>query len=1102
MLDKKIQEYKRRYYQNALLKGGIFALGVILSTFLLFAGLEYLGGFGRGMRAALFFSFLAVVGVSFYYWVLLPVSALLQLRRQLSDLEAARRIGEQFPEVADRLLNLLQLREQGKGSPLVEASLQQAEQQFAPLDFRTSIPLQANLRHLRWIAVPLALILILALFDLRIFTASAHRILHYQQEFLPQAPFRFQVLNRTLKTFRNEDFRLELRLQGKALPAEVYIETPDGLRIKMQAGEQAGTFFYDFRQLQQAFPFRFQAAGFLSEEYAIQVGSRPMLGDFEVEVTYPAYIGRAPERLQNTGNLQVPEGSRLRWKFRTDMADSLQLQFAQTGQRMQASKQDDGFGLELVAKSSSPYSLHLSNAESRNADPIEFLLTVIPDKYPSISLKQLTDTLMYDFVAVGGNIGDDYGITALRFQYRLQREGQQPGPWQDTKIPFNANALDQSYFFRFELAPLQLQGQDKLEYQVAVWDNDGVNGAKRTQSGVYTLSMPKEERLQEEIEQEKQQAEQLIQQTLAKSKQLQQQMQELQDRIKLKKQLDWQDQRQMQQLAEKRKQLEQDVQKLAEMNQQLKERQEKFGGVDKTLAEKSQQLQQLMDELLDPETRQLYEELQKLMEQNVVNEDVQQAMEKLQDKQKNLAKELDRTLALFKRLKMEEKAKQLAGNLDKLSEQQQKLAQETKKAKEQELQDKQQQQEKLNERFDELSEDFKELEQMQQQLKEDKFEDIAQQQQQVKQMQQQAQQQLQQKQQQQAAQQQQRAAERMREMSQQMQQQMQSQEQQQMAENYNDLRQIMENLLKLSFEQEQTMKELRTVRRIDPKFQQLAQQQLRLREQARHVEDSLVSLSKRVFQIQSFVTREVGEMNQQMEASMDAIRKRFPELATSKQQFAMTSINNLALLLGDILDQMQDQMSMSMSGQQNNQKNNSKPNLSDLQKMLNQKIDDLKKSGKQGRELSEELSKLAAEQEMIRKALKEQASPQKGGKPQQDGKGEEDGGQEGAKKALEEMEKTEEDLVNKRLTDELIKRQRDIMTRLLESEKAMREREQDEQRKGEQAKQQKRTNPANFDDYLRNKALQIELLKTVPPAFRQYYKQQVNQYFEKINQPQ
>lgn len=179
------------------------------------------------------------------------------------------------------------------------------------------------------------------------------------------------------------------------------------------------------------------------------------------------------------------------------------------------------------------------------------------------------------------------------------------------------------------------------------------------------------------------------------------------------------------------------------------------------------------------------------------------------------------------------------------------------------------------------------------------------------------------------------------------------------------------------------------------------------------------------------------------------------------------------------------QPSMKKSKQKGN-----KPSLSQMQQQLNQKIEELKGSGKGGRQLSEELAEMAAEQERIRKALEEMQQ-----KMGEDGKM--PGGDIQGK-----MEQSEMDLVNKQLTDQLIKRQQEILTRLLQAEKSMREQDMDDERKGEAAKDYENEIPKAFEEYLRLKEKEVELLKTVPPKLFPYYKKEVRDYFNRMsNQP-
>ena len=204
-------------------------------------------------------------------------------------------------------------------------------------------------------------------------------------------------------------------------------------------------------------------------------------------------------------------------------------------------------------------------------------------------------------------------------------------------------------------------------------------------------------------------------------------------------------------------------------------------------------------------------------------------------------------------------------------------------------------------------------------------------------------------------------------------------------------------------------------------------------------------------------------------------------------QFSMTSINNLALMLNDHFEMMMDMMANAMPSMKKNKKKKGQQSLGEMQQKLNQQIEQIKNSGKGGRELSEDLARMAAEQERIRRALHDMQEKlkQEGGKPL-------------GNDLPGKMEQTELDLVNKQLTDQTIRRQKEILTRLLESEKSMREQELDEERKGETAKDYQKEIPKAFEEYLRLKEKEVELLKTMPPKLYPYYKKEVSEYFKRL----
>jgi hypothetical protein len=98
------------------------------------------------------------------------------------------------------------------------------------------------------------------------------------------------------------------------------------------------------------------------------------------------------------------------------------------------------------------------------------------------------------------------------------------------------------------------------------------------------------------------------------------------------------------------------------------------------------------------------------------------------------------------------------------------------------------------------------------------------------------------------------------------------------------------------------------------------------------------------------------------------------------------------------------------------------------------------------------------------------------------------------------MEQTEQDLVNKQINAETIQRQQEILDKMLEFEKAEKEKEQDDQRQSNEAKDYNLSNPIGFFEYNREKQREAELLRTVPPALSPYYKSKVSIYFNGVNQ--
>jgi hypothetical protein len=1103
-IHEKMNSFKRKYYMDIFVRGLILSFSILVVYFLVVSILEYNFWLGGWARFLTFLSFFLVAAYCIIRFLREPLQWWIA-NRGLSEEESARLIGSYIPSVRDRLLNFVQL-ESSSGNALAQASIFQRTREFEPLSFDSVIDIKQNKRYLKYLIIPLAVVGAILVINGGIITQSAERIIFFNREYSPKAPFSFELENKNLAAFYNEDFNLSFQIKGASIPNAAYLIT-NKLRLKLQANAN-GSFSYTFEKLQTPFSFQIEAAGFYSDAYSVEVFNRPELSQFRIELEYPRYLQRKNEQLINVGNLEVPEGTEVTWRIKTSNTETVNLYFS-TDSIEHVSEPSDNQTFKFKKAFAKPawYEIILQNNKSKNKDRINYTVDVIKDQHPTIVVNNLKDSVLFKRILLGGAVSDDYGISALALHYIIRNaDGKEVGK-QSVSIPVNRNQTQQNFFFNWAVDSLKLKAGEQLEYYLQVWDNDGVNGRKSTTSARYSLHVPTGENLMVEIKKSQSRTEEKIDQSHGKARKLQDQIEQASQKLKGKQSLNWQDKKMLDDIIQQKDALNKMLDELKQQNKLLDQKKDAFTEQDERIREKAQQIQKLMDELLDEETKKLFQELQKLLEENAQISDIQKLLNKLNQNTDNLEKELERTLELFKQLQYEFKFDQAVKSLEQQIERQESLLNKTEQLEKEQALDKKnkndsndksaeeskelaKEQEQLMRDVQQNKENLQELEKLGEQLhneaevpEQEELEEILKEQEQSREL-------LENNQPTKSKSPQQKALQEMKEMKQQMQSAMSGMSMEIDMENLESLRQIIHGLVKLSFDQEAIMKQFSDLNPNDPRFNSIAQRQLKLRDDTRVIEDSLLALGKRDPFLGPVVTKEVGELKEHLDKAIEANKERKRPQASSEMQATMTSINNLALMLDDHFQMMMEMMANAKAskGKGKNNKKGQKPNLGQMQQELNQKIQELKNSGKTGKQLSEELAELAAEQERIRKALQKMQEDMK-----QNGDSPIPGDQIPGK-----MEQTEMDLVNKQLTDQVIRRQQDILTRLLEAEKSMREQDMDEERKGETAKDYDKEIPKAFEEYLRLKEKEVELLKTVPPKLYPYYKKEVTEYFKRM----
>jgi len=511
------------------------------------------------------------------------------------------------------------------------------------------------------------------------------------------------------------------------------------------------------------------------------------------------------------------------------------------------------------------------------------------------------------------------------------------------------------------------------------------------------------------------------------------------------------------------------------------------------------------------------------MQEEMKKEDAQKMLEKIEMDNKDLEKQLDRDLEIFKQMEFDQKLQEAINKLDSIQKQQDDLS---KKLENKELstEEAEKKQKELNSEFKEFEKKLEDAKKANKDLeKPNEMENFEKEKSDIKQKMEESSEKLDDGKKKSASKMQKSASESMKSLSEKMQQMQSEMESESNAENMEDLRDILSNLIEVSFAQENLMNKTQQTSHTDPKYPKLISEQKKIRNDFQMIEDSLLALSKRQPNISPMVTKELSDINRNMNTTLDLLLdlntigyagRNKKKSAIGKQQQIMTSVNNLALMLSESLEQMQKQQQQQKSGSgkckkpKPGKKGGSMKSLRQMQQALNKQMKRMqqkmkegkgpkgKKNGKKnggqnGEKMSEEMARMAAQQELIRKKLQAQQNALK-----KAGRGEE---AKGLNKTVKDMEQNETDLVNSLILRESMMRQEEIVTRLLEAEKAEREQKQEETREATEGQDKKSKNPPEIEEFIEQQKKEAELLKTIPPNMKPFYKNKVNRYFEEVN---
>jgi len=1099
-----IDNFIRKYYANEIVKGIFFFFGLLLSSYLLVSTLEYLGRFSSLFRALFFFTFISFNLFILIKYIIQPFAKLYSFGNRISRQQASDIIGSFFPTISDRLKNTLQLNDllvSNQGNlELLNATVSQRSRELNTIPFINAIQIKNNNKYLKYI-IPLVILLFsIIVFIPSILTQGTERVVNFNKEYKPIAPFTFTLNNSNLNIEEGSDVQLVLSLKGSFLPENVYLSCVNG-KFLMQKKDK-NTFTATIKKPTNSGSFYFIANEYESDVFNYKLLGKSNITKLDAALVYPSYLSKTNVVIKNSGDITVPEGTKIEWSVLTKNTKSTTVIY----NKLRTTFTQKGFAFQKIISSDVVLKLHLYNSFTPKIDSTTIRITVIKDAFPTISLVEKSDSIADGIRYFQGFVGDDYGLRKLDFVYTLiNSNGLRKTNLINVKpVSGSLSTFDFAVDFRKENVKLS----DRIEYYFVVSDNDGVNGSKKTRSSLSVYKLPSLEQLNEQRSEEQAKNKEDLSQLLKKTQEFQKNIEKLKKEIVNSKSNNWDKVNKATQLKEEQSKLLESLEKLkSEINQSTEEKNQ-LSEIDKAILEKQDLIEKLLEELMDDELKKLLDELESLMRENN-KEEVTEKIEEISQSAEDMKKQLDRSLEMLKKLQLNERIDDIEKELNKLSNDQDELKkqiEEKKTTKEEGIQ----KQEDLNEKFNDLKKDIQEIKDLNKDLDQPMpLQETSPLEEQIDSEMEDAKESLEQGKDKKAGGNQKSAADGMKQLAEQLDKNQQAANQKENEEDMDALRNILESLMILSFSQEGLISNFKKIKPTNPVYKKYGRLQRDIVTNNQIVSDSLLALAKRQPKIASFIDKELNAIKDNLNLSINSIDEHRVSDLEKHQQLTMTSYNNLALLLNEALQQMQADMQSQKDGSGNCSKpGKGKPkpgsmSAGDMKEMLKKQLEQMKKgaspgNGKEGEKPgsnpgmgmpglgNKEIAKMAAEQTAIRQKLEQMRN-----ELNKDGKGS------GNKLSplIQELEEQEKALINKRPNLDLINRQKEILTRLLESEKAIMERGFEEKRESKSGSNENNGNQIRFNEYNKLKLKQIDMIRSVDPNFSKYYKDKANQYF-------
>ena len=1040
MINKIINHSRKEIAKNNLinyLSNSIFWFIILIYIFSFIESIFYLNMY---IRYNIFCIACSLFIIIFLYSIFKFFITHFSLLNNYNDIIVSKIIGEKYPSIKDRLTNTIQIQKlEGVDKNLIELAKNNLNKKLSNTFNKTSALKISKIKIYQTIFCLVFFILTFIIFNLN---QPIHRIVNFNKSFAPPLPFTLHSKFGNFSSLEGDSIYIDIYGKGN-IPDSIslFIKKNDKLE-ENKIGKNGN--HYEFHLINTntdiIYWSEFKNNNFFSswdkiftDPDTIILKGRPKLLKYNFTIDPPEYTNQSTylHNQTNITQLEILKNSKITFEIIANkkLTSSWILN---NGDRTDLYINDNIISNELILKEDMKFAIYcLDENNIPNINPTQFSFISKNDKPPNIIIKEPADESEIDEsfnIPLNFNIIDDIGVSKVWIEHSIFNPDF---PNINSKITeksvYNQRQKNKNNLLineQWDISQMNLLMGDELHFHVLAQDNN-INEINIVKSQKLIAKFPSIEDIFYEIENYENQTTDWMEDIHDSVDEIS----EVTENIKLdllkSDEITWEQQQKIENTFEEIADIANQMEEIKSNIEKILEKAEENNLFNKDLTDKFEKLQDMLQNIMSPE---LMEAIQQ-MQQSLKNADINKIMESLENYEFNIEKfeeQMDRFIDMFELALAEQKLNELSKFIENMINKESQLIQNIIDEDSNEVLNKKSS--KQENRFNDLKSLLNEASSFTENISQNTSEEIDNlikdpiMTETSKNLSNQTNQ-INKKNKNESMISAQLANNNLKEISNivnEINEQFNNENKNKMSKEFIV---IINNLLVMSNQQENIIKESSGIRSNSPKIRLLNQKQYNVDKELVQLTSQLIELSNKTFFVNPKINRYIGQLKTTINKCISFFEQKQIRNGKKEQLNILKKINIITALLLESMQEMQD--SNSSSGFEKFME--ALENISNQQQGVNQGTMQMGQMGMMQQQIMEQLQQQQQE-------LKEKLGELIGNNPGQDHGG-------GLNKAAEDMDKVIDDFINKNITQKTIDRQQKILSRMLDSQKSLQEKD-------------------------------------------------------------